>query len=510
MRKVIYIILLISTLVSCESINFDDPSSLTNEEAAQKIKSLGYVLTRSSIQTVFKTTTSDAGGSHFSILADQSTNTNGSQSWWDFANEPRLRMNNNSAYRGNAAVRSIYSNFYQANLDATKVIDLIENQQITVYDDDGNNRTSDCLIGAYYAKGISQGSLGVIFDRGIIVDDVSITTRSLPHSYKDLIENGIKHLDKVLELVEDTPTINFDFLTGVTISRDELIKLTNSFAARILSSEARSKSEAQELSNSYWAKVLSYASAGLTDDLLITTVSGGYYNNLVDVLERPYGGASYVPVDIKIPYLADKNKSTPTSYPKDNTIILPPIDTNDERFYDYFTYTTNFGILMEARGRELFSNYIRSRWMYPNKSTLNVEGSVNPYFLAEELRLLRSEAQLWLGNYTDAANELNSPDSRRKSKGKLPDVSIDLNSLIDALHYEYAIEIDAAGGTFIPFTFMRRHDLLQGGTLTQFPIPQIQLELIGVETYTFGGATHQGENGIYGEIATAKGNGWKK
>ncbi|SFT04732.1 hypothetical protein SAMN05216365_14816 [Porphyromonadaceae bacterium NLAE-zl-C104] len=510
MKKLIYLAAGLLLLISCESINFDDPSTLTNEEAAQKIKSLGYVLAKSSIQTTFKTTTNNAGGSHFSLWADQSTNTNGSQSWWDFANEPRLRLNNNSAYRGNAAVREIYSNFYQANLDATKVIDLVENQQIVIYDDAGNDRTSDCLVGAYYAKGISQGSLGVIFDRGIIVDDVNLTTRDFPHSYKELIENGITHLDKTLELISETPGLKFDFLTGVTISRDDLIKLINSFAARILSSIPRDKEEAKALNEEYWEKVFSYASKGFTEDFLIPTVSGGYYNALVDVLERPYGGASYVPLDIKVPYLADKNKSTPITYPVDNNVILSPIETDDERFYEYFTYTTNFGILLEARGRGLFSNYIRSRWMYPERSTLNVEGAVNPYFLAEELRLLRAEAQLWLNNYSAAANELNAVTASRKAKGKLPDVSADYDNLLATLHYEYAIEIDAAGGTFVPFTFMRRHDLLQGGTPTQFPVPQIQLELIGMETYTFGGDNYQGEKGIYGETATAEGGGWKQ
>src|SRR5699024_4979869 len=115
---------------------------------------------------------------------------------------------------------------------------------------------------------------------------------------------------------------------------------------------------------------------------LIPTVSGGYYNELIDVLERQNSGAGYVPVDIKIPFLADKNKSTPITYPVDNEIILPPIETEDERFYQYFTYTSGFGILMEARGRGLFSNYMRSRWMYPRRPTLNVEGAINPYFLA--------------------------------------------------------------------------------------------------------------------------------
>ncbi len=509
MKKSIYYSIIWISLISCESINFDDPSTLTNEEAINKIKSLGYVLTTSSVQTTFQTTTNNAGGSHFSLWADQSTNTNGSQSWWDFANEPRLRLNNNSAYRGNAAVREIYSNFYQANLDATKVIDIIENQQVTIYDDAGNDRTADCLVGAYYAKGVSQGYLGVIFDRGIIVDDVSLTTRGFPDSYKELIENGISHLDKTLQLIEETPDLKFDFLTGVTISRDDFVKLTNSIAARIISSVARDKQEAEALGNTHWNKVLTYASKGFTEDFLITTVPGGYYNTLVDVLERPYGGASYVPVDIKIPYLADKNQSTPNYYPGDNTIILGPIESDDKRFYDYFTYTSNFGILLEARGRGLFSNYIRSRWVYPERSTLNVAGAVNPYFLVEELRLLRAEAKFWLKDYLGAAAELNASGASRKVKGELPDIAATENDLRAALHYEYAIEIDGAGGTFVPFSFMRRHDLLQGGTPTQFPVPQIQLELIGLETYTFGGRGFAGERGIYGEIATAADTGWK-
>src|SRR5690606_42062339 len=105
--------------------------------------------------------------------------------------------------------------------------------------------------------------------------------------------------------------------------------------------------------------------------------------------------------------------------------------------------------------------------------------------------------------------ELNAADAARKAKGHLPDVAPDPRALLDALHYEYAIEIDAAGGTFVPATFMRRQDLLPGGTPTQFPIPQAQLELIAVETYTIGGKDFAGERGIYGELATAENTGWK-
>lgn len=504
-----YYLILFLAFISCESIYFDDPSTLTNDEAIEKIKSLGYVLTTSSVQTTFMTTTSNAGGSHFSLWADQSTNTNGSQSWWDFANEPRMRLNNNSAYRGNAAVRDIYSKFYQANLDASKVIDMIENQDVRIFDEEGNDRTEDCLVGSYYVKGVSQGYLGVIFDRGIIVDDIALTTREFSHSYKDLIENGISHLDHTLQLIEDHPNIKFDFLSGVVVSQDQLVKLINSMAARILSSVARDKHEAEGLGDTHWNRVLSYANKGFDEDFLITTVPGGYYNALITALERLSGSAGHVPVDIKIPYLADKNGSTPNYYPVDNSIILEPIETDDKRFYDYFTYTTNFGILLEARGRGLFSNYMRNRWVAPERSTLNVAGAINPYFLKEEIRLLKAESKFWLNDYAGAAELLNASDASRIINGELPNIPANESALREALHYEYSIEIDGAGGTFVPFTFMRRNDLLQGGTPTQFPVPQIQLELIGLETYTFGGIANAGERGIYGELATANDNGWK-
>ncbi len=503
----LYILFFAIAFASCESINFDDPSTLTNEEAATKIKSFSYSLVTSSVQTTFSTTTSTAGV-HFSLLADQTTNTNGNSSWWDYSKEPRVEIINNSSARGYAGTLTpFYSNFYQTNLDATKVIDLIENQNIKAYDDDGNDRTTDCLIGAYYSKGVSQGYLGVIYDRGIIVDNTSVTERGFPNSYKELIANGITLIDKSIELAESSSNFNFDFLVDTPINKESFIKLANSMAARILSSQARDKEEATALGDEYWNRVLSYAEKGLTSDFLITTISGGYYNALVDRLVYLYSNAAYLPVDIKVAYLADKTGTYPNYYP-DAPTILDPIETDDQRFNEYFEYTTNFGILLEARGRGLFSNYKRKRWANSSNS-LNVPGAINPYFLTEELRLLRAESKFWLKNYTGAAAELNDPTAARKSKGLLPDVAATESALRNTLHYEYAIEIDGAGGAFVPFTFMRRNDLLIGGTPTEYPIPQKQLELVGIDLYTFGGIANAGKKGIYGEVTTASDNGWK-
>ncbi|MDP4201198.1 MAG: hypothetical protein Q8861_00760 [Bacteroidota bacterium] len=506
MIKYIYGVFLTLILFSCGATNFDDPTTLTNEEAIEQIKYLGYSLTTSSIQNTFNTTTSTSGV-HFSLLADQTTNTNMNSAWWNFADEPRLRLTNNSTYRGTIAWTVFYSNFYQANLDATKTIDIIENKKQRVYDKSGKDRTTDCLVAAYYSKGVSQGYLGVIFDRGIIVDNVNITTKGFPNSYKELIQNGVSLIDKSLAIADTAKSLTFDFLTGTTINKSDFIKLGNSMAARILSSLPRDKSEAITVGNALWNKVLAYANKGFTTDFTITTVSGGYYNQLLSYLvQRNSDGSGYLPPDIKIPYLADNTGQTPNYYPSSG--ILPAITSNDKRFYKYFGYTTSFGIFMESRGRGLFTNYYRVRW-YNTKNTLNVAGAVNPYFLAEETRLLRAESKLWLGDYTGAAAELNDASAARKLIGNLPDVAANETAVRNALHYEYAIEIDGAGGAFVPFTFMRRNNLLIGGTPTEFPIPQVQLDLVGETVYTFGGKAYLGEKGKYGETATAVDAGWK-
>ena len=251
-KNIFLLIAAFSALISCEGTDFDDPSTLTNEEAVSKIRSFSYSLVTSSVQTAFNTTTSTAGV-HFSLLADQTTNTNGNSNWWYYAQEPRMRIINSSSERSyNASLNVLYSNFYQANLDATKVIDIIENQGGKAFDDSGKDRTNDCLIGAYYAKGVSQGYLGNLYDRGIIVDDVNLSERGYPNSYKELTENGVRHLEKAIALAESSSSLQFDFLQGVAVSKEQFLKLANSIAARILSSIARDKSEAVALGSGHW------------------------------------------------------------------------------------------------------------------------------------------------------------------------------------------------------------------------------------------------------------------
>ncbi len=511
MKKTYYKLLLLFTLalVSCEKLQSDDPSTFTLKEALEITPDYYFKVTASSFSSaLFWTNDATYSTAGFGLLADQMTTHNSSFGWWDFAKEPRTPLNTSESYSGMNVMYVPYQYFYQANLDATKAIAGLDAGNPGV-DDKGNNRTNEVYAVAHLVQGISQGYLGATYDRGIIVDkDLGIqTTQAYPNSYKELIENAVSHLDKAISYANQSPSIKLDdFYKSVVADKTLFIQYANSLAARLLAAMPRDKAEAQALGAPFWSRVLRYAQAGITTDF--TTVpyagTGSYYNYSTYYLSFLVNGAPYMPVDTKIPYFADKTGNYPDAYPTDNT-VLGPVETDDARFNQYFKYYSTFGgYMQEILGRQHFSNYGRNRWGDANNAMYTARQVV---FLSEEIRLLRAEAKFWMGDLTGAAAELNDPAASRIAKGGLRNVPATEAALRFVLHYEYVIGIDVAGGNLGPFAFQRRHNLLQPGTPTQFPITENQLKLTGATLYTFGGIQNAGQKGIWGETATA-GNDW--
>ena len=146
-------------------------------------------------------------------------------------------------------------------------------------------------------------------------------------------------------------------------------------------------------------------------------------------------------------------------------------------------------------------------------------------FTDTETKYLMAEAKLMMGENTTAANILNqSPakntrtdlgfdlpavrNQRIQSNGLTGNHSYDGSESIAefqlALLREYSVELEGLGGVGLQWFFMRRHDLLQEGTATMYPIPESELLEQGMPHYTFGGVENAGQNG------TASGaNSWK-
>ncbi len=513
MNKIWFSAVLALCLTGCQKLQFDDPSSFTLEEAKAITPDYYFKVASSAFSSVLGAANEGYNyGAGLRMLADESATTNRVQEWWDFTIEPRKRLNNTQSYGGYNQFMNPHTSFYLANLNANKVILGLDAGNPGI-DATGKDRTQEVYAFAYLVKGMAQGYLGAIFDRGIIANqDLGVAgEQAFPHSYKQLIESGVSFIDKAIIAANAAPSItSADFYVNIVLDKAKFIQFANSMAARLLASIPRDKAEATALGNTFWTRVNDYASKGLTTNFTTVWQSGGFSNSIV-VYEQNWltTGGGYHPADIKIAYLADKTGTYPNSYPEDPTIVLGPVQTDDKRFATYLKYTTDFGYFRVDRGRNLFSNYNFSRWRFNNANSMTVVGAINPVFLTEECRLLRAEAKMFMGDLAGAAAELNAATAERKSLGGLPNIAATAEAITNTLHYEYSISIGGAGGSTNPWAFMRRNNLLQIGTPTEMPIPEGQMLLTPDAPYTFGGKEFAGEKGKWGETATAGVGGWK-
>jgi hypothetical protein len=526
------LVLIVSGLLalsSCADLSVDNLNDPTTEavesDPANQVKLLAggfYDATTSMVSS---------WGVHIHNLADQSTGTNAFNRYWDFSEEPRLRLDNTTAYSASTAISTYFGGFNSAVATANL---FIANEELS----------DDIRAQAYFLRGISRGYLGMIYDQSYFLDENfdATTDNAEFQPYTTLIDGALSDIDQAISLASGSSTFVLNAMPNPADSwtQSEFLDIANSLAARIAAGRARTASEAATLD---WDRILTYAEAGLGGPNSLSGIntfsasnigsSGEYANYFTDWLNFAVTGgfetgAGYNPTDVKIAHVLDT--SYPVIYPAENASAseasYPPADTDDPRI-DYFKYTTNPGFLNPTRNANLFTNYFSAR-MFAESDWWPTENKII-FMTSSEVSYLRAEAQLMGGGTGGAAAAAQTLNDSPAGTGltdldgfQLPSVRLgytEQNSLsggntIDggasvaefqfALLREYTIELDQLGGVGIQWFFMRRHDLLQEGTATMFPVPGSELEILGLENYTFGGPSFAGQTG------TASGaNSWK-
>lgn len=537
----ILIVLGLFALSSCADLSVDNLNDPTKEavegDAANQTKLLagGY----------YDATTAmvSSWGVHIHNMADQSTGTNAFNRYWDFAEEPRLRLDNTTSYSASKAISTYFGGFNSAIATSNLFINNIVNDGIEITNTEGEDVTDDILAQAYFLRGLSRGYLGMIYDQAYFLDENFDAENDEAEfsPYTTLIEGSLSDLDQAISLASGSTTFSFNAMPNPadSWSREEFLDVVNSLAARIAAGEARTADEAAGLD---WGQILDYANAGLGGPNSLSGLntfsannigsSGEYANYFTDWLNFVVTGdfntgAGYNPTDIKIAHVLDP--SYPVIYPAEfatsGSASFRPAETDDPRI-DYFKYTTSSGFLNPTRNANLYTNYFSAR-MFADSDWWSAEYKII-FMTATEVDYLRAEAQLMggTGGAVAAAQTLNdSPAGTGLTDMdgfQLPAVQlgyIEQNSLSGghtlvgtesvaefqwALNREYAIELDMLGGIGIQWFFMRRHDLLQEGTPTMFPVPGSELEILGLENYTFGGPSFAGQEG-----SASGANSWK-
>jgi hypothetical protein len=405
-----------------------------------------------------------------------------------WSSEPRLAIENTPlALDATHYLTNPYNDVYRPIGTINDILKALKKDpDIVIENEAGEDISKQVLAQALFIQGLSYGNLSMIFDQGQFVDentDLQMVSDLPFTNYMELANSAINILDRAVEEANLANDFTVTAYNGVSLNKDEFIRLIKTMQARILVNNARNELENQ---NTNWTKVLKSASKGITKDLIISAEAWpGKWRDTYKIFSAR---TPWTYVDYRIISMLDP--SQPSRFPQDGSHPLAPASSIDNRLTTDMVYTADIDI-KATDGLYRFSHYKFTRY-----ASIASGGSVAPYILKAENDLNWAEALIRTsGSKSTAAQLINN--SRVKRGGLSPlDGSENDQDLLNALYYERLIELMGSSGGNLFYTRRRlpadNGNLLpltglQSGTFENYPVPAPELILLKKDLYTFGG-----------------------
>jgi hypothetical protein len=368
-------------------------------------------------------------------------------------------------------------------------------------------RTARTRAVGKFMQGISYGYLGLYFDSVAVIDEKSgldalRNPRFLP--YPQVIAAAVAQLDSAIAVSRRaTFALPADAWLFQALTSDQLARLANSYAARLLASAPRTRAERAAVN---WAEVIRRVDAGVQADFAPIAQQDILWDDWKRLVARVRTGP---PSDFGRPsyWVLGPADSTNgfvnwVASPVASRVAFQ-IRTKDRRIQaasgptapgKYVGYNAS-NIFQVARGTYRFSHYYFLRY---GTGTSWQQGP-QPELTVAEMDLLKAEALIRLNRAAEAVPLINKT---RVANGQLPPVTVDgppnepgcvprkLNgacgSLWDALRYEKRIELLGVSGV-LAFFDARGWQTLSENSITQLPVPGRELGTLQRDLYTYGG-----------------------
>lgn len=430
-----------------------------------------------------------------SVTADENTSSWGNFGMQDLSSGPRRIYDNSSSYRYRAFSETPWYNMYRAISNVNDGLAQID-KGLKIGANGADTPRAKAF--AKFVQGIAHGFLALLFDKAFIFGEtVNLETDVLEMKpYSEVMEAAISELEAAIAICNaNSFTLPDTWINGLALTNVELGQLAHSYIARFMAQVAR---DPNERASANWAQVISHGDQGITQDFA-PIGDGDYWWDGMKYLGQ---NAIWARADYKTIGPAD------TSGAYQNWLNTPvanrqPFDihTADRRITDGTAKGAGTDFKHAGtpshrpdRGTYHFSFYQHYRYIDHFNS-----GAVGPMpaFLVTEVRLLRAEAMLRLGQTGGVAAILNTT---RAGRGQLP-AATDADpagspsdaqspavsaSLWSKLKHEKKIETYLTGSG-VAFFDRRGFNELVSATPLHFPVPGKELELLQREIYTFGG-----------------------
>ncbi len=454
-------------------------------------------------------------GPAMASMADEITGSQANYGFQDQGFEPARAIVNETAYQWGYWV---YDPWLLANRALASIRDglqSIADLDLKIGADGADNPRA--IAFAKFMQGLFLGNIALQYDRGFILDETVDDPLHMDLSpYTEVMAAALSKLDDARQLAEQNHfSIPGGWMGPDGRSNDEFIRLTHSYQARFMAEVARTP---EERGNANWAAILDHAQNGVTADFGVNLDGpSGNWGNLV-VLKAFMGVGS--DADLALLGPADQSGSYSAYEATAPDAKLPfTIDTDDRRIVGdggptspgLYVHYRNSLIQPADRGTYYQSNY--APWWYYDIAQTGF--GFAPDLTVKEIGYLAAEAYIRMGQPANALPYINGP---RVTNGNLPEATVDgvagarctpraagllhkaagssraedaCADLMQTLIYEKQIEtaFQYAGSSWYDH---RGFGTLRSGRAVQCPLPQVDLDLLGLAAYTFGGAGGDG------------------
>lgn len=501
MRKLIPLLALL--VVACQDLAVTNPNEPDRERATKEATSV-----ESFVSSAFRTWWTVGGHDDypawaFSTMAHEITSSFADFGQLETSAEPRSAWNNSPVNARNNVAEDPWYGFYGAISPVNDALVALDSG-LVIGDDD---RTARTRAVAKFIQGISHGYLAMYYDQAFIVDEhllVDTITTPVFHPHAEVEAAAIEELDSAIAIAGrshfDIPVDSWLFQD---MTQDDLARLANSFAARILAYTPRTREERAAVD---WEEVIRRIDNGITSDFAPVAQPDILWDDWKRLIARVRSGP---PSDFGRPsyWLIGPADSTSgfvnwISTPLQDRVAFQ-LETTDQRiqatgdpgapgtYMGY--YKANIG--SASRGTWRYSWYYFHRFGTGD----SWQSGAQPALTVSEMDLLKAEALIRLNRAAEAVPLINKT---RVANGGLPPVTVDgppdeqgcvprkingdCGSLWDALRYEKRIEGVGVSGV-VAFFDARGWQTLPANTFVQMPVPGRELATLRLPLYTFGG-----------------------
>ena len=457
------------------------------------------------------------GALFYSTLADENSSSWANWGMRDMSSEPRIAWNNSPTYNRRGSTQNPWFGNYRGISNANDALQAIARAEAegtvdnNAYTRDGHD-TAKLKAFSKMHLALMHGTLSNIFDKAFVVDEtIDLAEAELEmRPYQEVASEAIRMLDEARAIASSNSfniTAADDWIWGLDVDSDRMVRLINSFVARIMVQNSRSPEERAAVN---WQEVMSRVSSGITEDF--TPVGDDDGNTEWDCLKF-YGqnGTTWSRADYRTIGPADESGGYADwlSKPLIDRVVFD-IETADRRIVGSaddvtvdgsdFQYQGNNGPFPAARGVYHYSSHNHKR--YQSYYNGGANGPM-PHMIMTEMDMYMAEGLLRTGgskeevarliNKTRVSRGMLNPATGSDPTGSPTDAQshMDSASLWAKLKHERRIETfqTAAGLAFYDDRGMG--DLVQG-TPVHFPVPGRELETLGLPNYTFGGVGGDG------------------